>query len=378
MEDSYEYESVLGKSTKSSLFSDDEDAYEAFRQSIINSHRLEYDKTKLHFTGIKIYGYDLYLLKLYTDGKKEQGKKLFYINEEAQGMSKVLAFGYFDYTKKSFCLLANSIIRKTAFTERMLKNTSLKNQLPIFDGNRISKDVVCSASIAACWALGRESDYTAWRNTSRKTLSDTYLFYKDNEAEINDTKALFRQELSLKLDLDEDEIDNNSISKSFIHCRLEDEFYGKYSAEGDYDKNSGSIKVFAGAEFAVEVSSDFRYSEKDYQRRFFINHNCSTKGAKYTLKDDFLFDSIDTATTYIIGREAVGLNEWEETDGKTKLIDYLHQKSQRSIQRSSNNHMYYTTVDNEFVPNDNQIANIISLLQSPIQNVISGLLSSEQ
>lgn len=240
------------------------------------------------------------------------------------------------------------------------------------------KDVECSASIAACWALGKEADYTAWRNTSRKTLSDIYLFYKDNVAEINDTKALFRQELSLELDLDEDEIEYNSLNQSLIRCRLEDEFDGKYSAEGEYDKNSGSIKVFAGAEFAVEVSGNFRYSEKDYQRRFFINHNCSTQGAKYTLRDDFLFDSIDTATTYIIGREAEGLNEWEENDGKTKLIEYLYQKSQHSIQRSSNNQKYYTAVANEFKSNDNHIASVISLLQSPLQNLINGLRSSEQ
>lgn len=367
MEDSIEFEKVLGKPTKMSLFSDDEEAYAVFRQSIINTPRIEYDKTKLPFTGVKIYGYDLYLLKLYTDSKKEQGKKLFYIWDETEGLPKVLAFGYFDYVKKSFYLLANSIVRRTDFTERLLKTHRLKDQLPDFEGNRLLKDVECSASMAACWALGREADYTVWRNKSRKTLSDTYVFYKDNVEEINATRALYRQEFSLELNFDEEETEDDSIIESLIHCRLYDEFDGKYSAEGEYDVKTCSIKVYAGASFSVDASSNFRYSAKDYQRRYFINHNCSTKGSKYTLKDDYQFDSINTATTFIMGREANGLGEWEVEDSGTKLIEYLNQKSKHS-----------TSKDCESEKVDNRVANVISLLQSPLQNVISGLRASEQ
>ena len=97
-----DYEKVFGKPTKWSLFSEDEEDYEAFRQTIIDSPHYVYDKNKLPFTGVKVYGYDLYLLKLYSDKKKAEGKKLFYIKDETPGLAKVLAFGYFDYRKESF------------------------------------------------------------------------------------------------------------------------------------------------------------------------------------------------------------------------------------------------------------------------------------
>lgn len=113
-----DYEKVFGKPTKWSLFSEDEEAYEAFRQTIIDAPNYVYDKKKLPFSGVKVYGYDLYLLKLYSDKKKAEGKKLFYIKDETLGLAKVLAFGYFDYRKESFYLMANSLIRKTDFKRK--------------------------------------------------------------------------------------------------------------------------------------------------------------------------------------------------------------------------------------------------------------------
>ena len=188
---SEDYEKVFGKPTKWSLFSEDEEAYEAFRQTIIDSPHYVYDKRKLPFSGVKVYGYDLYLLKLYSDKKKAEGKKLFYIKDETPGLAKVLAFGYFDYRKETFYLMANSLIRKTEFQDRMKRHpvlnlpvTHLKaqseirkctseaqnehgqaTQLELFhpEGYRLKQDVSCPASVAAAFALGQEADFTKWR-----------------------------------------------------------------------------------------------------------------------------------------------------------------------------------------------------------------------
>lgn len=212
---SEDYEKVFGKPTKWSLFSEDEEAYEAFRQTIIDSPHSVYDKTKLPFTGVKVYGYDLYLLKVYIDKHKATGKELFYIKDETPGLAKVLAFGYFDTKKHSFYLMAYSLIRKTEFQEKMKRidalympvcklkaNSKIRKcdtdkqsdlQLELFhpEGYRLTQDVECSASLAAAYALGQEADFTKWKSMKGKTLDQIYNYY-NNTSEQNEIQNIWR------------------------------------------------------------------------------------------------------------------------------------------------------------------------------------------
>lgn len=84
-----------------------------------------------------------------------------------------------------------------------------------------------------------------------------------------------------------------------------------------------TIKVFSGAVFSTDVSSTLRYSLADYQRRTFIKEHCSTKKSKYTLKEDYYFDSADTAALYVMGQIVDGLSVWMTTEGKSleEIID---------------------------------------------------------
>ena len=213
---SQDYEKVFGKPTKWSLFSEDEEAYEAFRKTIVDAPHYVYDKSKLTFTGVKVYGYDLYLLKLAVDQKKAEGKKLFYIKDETPGLAKVLAFGYYNKNSQLFYLLANSLIRKTDFQQKMKKDSSLywpvyrllakseirkcdddakdeqgrALQLELFqpEGYRMIEDVDCSASLAAAYALGQEADFTKWKGMDGKTLAETYPFYSGSYSELIEIK----------------------------------------------------------------------------------------------------------------------------------------------------------------------------------------------
>ena len=378
---SEDYEKVFGKPTKWSLFSEDEEAYEAFRQTIIDSPHYMYDKDKLPFIGVKVYGYDLYQLKLSVDQKKAEGKRLFYIKDETPGLAKVLAFGY--YSNNTFYLMANSLIRKTEFQEKMKKIPSIywqihelqadsvirkcdvepkstqskSGQLELFspEGYRIIQDVECSASIAAAYVLGQEADYTKWKGIDGKPLPEVYTFYKGYTelAEIQGywSKLRFQKEESTRIIEDENGGHllaekiiiplkqllskkvitplvclNETIAEpireelSEIHCYLTGE---KYRAEGCYYVKENKIKVFAGAEFSIDVSSALRYSATDYKRRTFIKEHCSTKKSKYILKEDFCFDSLETATIYIMGQIVTGLWVWEAEDCRAlgEIID---------------------------------------------------------
>lgn len=375
-----DYEKVFGKPTKWSLFSEDEEAYEAFRQTIIDAPNYVYDKKKLPFSEVKVYGYDLYLLKLYSDKKKAEGKKLFYIKDETPGLAKVLAFGYFDYRKESFYLMANSLIRKTDFQEKMKRHPALNlsvtklkvqsenrkcdaegqaMQLELFrpEGYRIKQDVACSASIAAAYALGQEADFTKWKGMNGKSLAETYTFYQDI-SRLSEIKSIWESLRKLKEKTTPifDDVDDNHLladkiiipllrhkekeantptsSKtleietptrqapktsvlSVIRCYLVDLLTGKYKATGLYSVQDKTIKVLAGAVFSTDVSSTLRYSLADYQRRTFIKEQCSTKKSIYTLKEDFCFDSVDTAALYVMGQTVDGLSVWITVEGKS-------------------------------------------------------------
>lgn len=401
-----DYEKVFGKPTKWSLFSEDEEAYEALRQTIIDAPNYVYDKKKLPFTGVKVYGYDLYLLKLYSDKKKAEGKKLFYIKDETPGLAKVLAFGYFDYRKESFYLMANSLIRKTDFQEKMKRHPALNlsvtklkvqsenrkcdaegqaMQLELFrpEGYRIKQDVACSASIAAAYALGQEADFTKWKGMNGKSLAETYTFYQDI-SRLSEIKSIWESIRKLKEKTTPifDDVDDNhlladkiiipllrhkekeantptaptkvpkfeapkekTVAKkakastqkksvdtpveaptsrpqkstvlSVIRCYLVDLLTGKYKATGLYYVQEKTIKVLAGAVFSTDVSSTLRYSLADYQRRTFIKEQCSTKKSIYTLKEDYWFDSVDTAALYVMGQIVDGLSVWITVEGKS-------------------------------------------------------------
>lgn len=401
-----DYEKVFGKPTKWSLFSEDEEAYEALRQTIIDAPNYVYDKKKLPFTGVKVYGYDLYLLKLYSDKKKAEGKKLFYIKDETPGLAKVLAFGYFDYRKESFYLMANSLIRKTDFQEKMKRHPALNlsvtklkvqsenrkcdaegqaMQLELFrpEGYRIKQDVACSASIAAAYALGQEADFTKWKGMNGKSLAETYTFYQDI-SRLSEIKSIWESLRKLKEKTTPifDDVDDNHLLAdkiiipllrhkekeantpkaptkapkveapkekpvakkakastqkksddipveaptsrpqkttvlSVIRCYLVDLLTGKYKATGLYYVQEKTIKVLAGAVFSTDVSSTLRYSLADYQRRTFIKEQCSTKKSIYTLKEDYWFDSVDTAALYVMGQIVDGLSVWITVEGKS-------------------------------------------------------------
>ena len=404
---SEDYEKVFGKPTKWSLFSEDEEAYEAFRQTIIKAPNYVYNKEKLPFTGVKVYNYDLYLLKLYIDKHKATGKELFYIKDETPGLANVLAFGYFNTKSHSFYLMAYSLIRKTEFQDKMKKikalywpviklksNSETRKceteeqqdlQLELFnpEGYRLTQDVECSASLAAAYALGQEADFTKWKSMKGKTLAQVYNFY-NNTSEQNEIQSIWRCLHSLKIEntpifelvddnhlladkiiiplLRHKEKETNTskastktleveapkekpVAKkakastqkksvdtpveaptsqppkttvlSVICCYLVDLLTGKYKATGLYYVQEKTIKVLAGAVFSTDVSSIFRYSAAGYQRRTFIKYHCSTRNSKYTLKEDFLFNTVDTAATYVMGQIVNGYSVWKAEDGTT-------------------------------------------------------------
>ena len=402
-----DYEKVFGKPTKWSLFSEDEEAYEAFRQTIIDAPNYVYDKKKLPFTGVKVYNYDLYLLKLYIDKHKATGKELFYIKDETPGLANVLAFGYFNTKSHSFYLMAYSLIRKTEFQDKMKKikalywpviklksNSVIRKceteeqqdlQLELFhpEGYRLTQDVECSASLAAAYALGQEADFTKWKSMKGKTLAQVYNYY-NNTSEQNEIQSIWRCLRSLKVEntpivelVDDNhlladkivipllrhkekeantpktltkapevevpkekpvakkakastqkksvdtpvEVPTSRPQKatvlSVIRCYLVDLLTGKYKATGLYHVQEKTIKILAGAVFSTDVSSTLRYSLADYQRRTFIKEQCSTKKSIYTLKEDYWFDSVDTAALYVMGQIVDGLSVWITVDGKT-------------------------------------------------------------
>lgn len=357
MDESHEYEKVLGKATKCSLFSDEEEAYKALRQSIIDSPHSIYDKSKLPFTDIKIYNYDLYLLKLHCDKYKQEKKRLYYIKDDTPGEASVLAFGYFEEKENTFYLLANSLIRKTGFSDNILQipymykskmkfskgvtKRSVNLDSSISTGYRTTTDIPCSASFAASYVLGEKADYTKWKSLLGQPLSESYAYYVNNTAELVFIHKIWNDVCNPKpqlQDFDKHLLYDKIIApllffkqngktppkitnidyQSFIHCYLIDNSNDpKYHAEGFYNPKDRTINVVAGAELANDVISFMQYTIDDFERRGFIKEYCSTIRSKILLKKDYSFNMIDTATFYITGDVINGLKAWKTVSGKT-------------------------------------------------------------
>ena len=64
---SEDYEKVFGKPTKWTIFPEEEEVYEAFRQTIMDSPHYVYDKNKLPFSDINVIGNNLNIQKCSTD-----------------------------------------------------------------------------------------------------------------------------------------------------------------------------------------------------------------------------------------------------------------------------------------------------------------------
>lgn len=368
LSDLTEYEKVLGKPTRVSLFQDDEEAYQSLRQFIIDSPKETINNSRLPFEGVKLLNYDIYQLKCHCENKMAEGKKLFYIKREKDDSTICFAFGYYDERKDLFFLLNHSIINRTDYSDYLISQISDPCLLALrVQGRYVIDDVpFISASQAASVVLGKNVDFTAWIGPKKTSLADTYAKYKQPFIYINEAETLPKvkkvEPVPLPIAPAKEEYDPNLISKIIIgpllYHALERELSNALENEhvfhleihhvckvsGYYDEETNKFILLRGSMFARNLL-DYSYSlTSEYlTRQRLIKNSCIDNNSYYILFESFSCRTASVAASIVIGMKA-HYALWLDDKG-LQLSDYYPDKFTQSSVPSR-----YSLPNNEYVP----------------------------
>ena len=195
-----EIEKIFGKPTRMSLFHEDEESYNVFRQSIMDAPLFIYDKTILPFTDIRMgYSQQEKNIRISDDisnllfetiinpllshvnnnvEKTTNGKHTFKLEKE--GICK--AYGYYDFSSNYFYIMKGSVFTKNFGKSFSASNSGTTRKRMIENsctdmGNCyiVNNDFRCrTATSAASILMGKVSHYTYWIDDNGRSLADIF------------------------------------------------------------------------------------------------------------------------------------------------------------------------------------------------------------
>ena len=195
-----EIEKIFGKPTKMCLFSEDEESYRVFRQTIIDSPTYSYDKLIYPFDDnvkvtLKAKKYHLGILhnlssvlfqqiikplilhKMIFDEDNNDSKHIFrlFIKDVCN------ALGYYDYKANHFYIKKGSKFAKTSIIYSAAASSATRIRMieksctDMGDYYIVDDDFKCrTATSAASILMGKVSHYSYWVDGNGKGLMDIY------------------------------------------------------------------------------------------------------------------------------------------------------------------------------------------------------------
>ena len=239
-------------------------------------------------------------------------RHIFYIEED--GVCS--ASGYLEENSKQFFIQKGSLVSKESDII-YASSQSGKARLRFLDKACVlkthyycvSKDAKCrSASAAACYVLGRNADFTIWKDEKGKSLEEVY----PNRFFASQSRM---SQLPLIFPPDEPPL---------FHIVKTDDAKRFCRASGTYDSTENQFLILKDSILSLDVSSSYRYTAADYQRQKFIKLNCVKKSNGFVMKRDALCDSPSAAASFVLGRSANGWLEWKDESNRTLKEVYKH------------------------------------------------------
>lgn len=92
-------------------------------------------------------------------------------------------------------------------------------------------------------------------------------------------------------------------------------------ADAQGELTSDGFVVFKNSKAAIEVVKSMTQNFISFRQKLIDEHVLVYEKDFYIFSDDYIFSSPSTAATIVMGRNANGLTEWKNTNGKT-LKDY--------------------------------------------------------
>ena len=343
-----EFEKLFGSPKRVNLF-DTEKEYNELRQYIMSEPQVTSLNNELPFDGVEISSTNDYIhhesntikdsvigdvlvalirkrqVFINPDKKKvsiEDDKHLFFIKESGVCDAK----GYYDEVQKYFYICKDSLV--SLDTDIIYKTIDKENAREKFlskickEDNgyyRVIRDAKCrSASAAACYVLGYESDQNSWKDSDGKTLYEIY-------------PAIFSLPIKERI---VEQVKNARVEKTKIkkaqsiqaprYYYISREGIGERScnARGEYDKVNNKFVILAGSELAHEVTASYKYSASDIKRKKFIQQYCGlTRSANGYISSDFKLEkdgvcnSPEEAACFVLGEFVNGCEVWISKDG---------------------------------------------------------------
>lgn len=365
-----EFEKIFGAPTeRPTLFSPDDEQYNALRQYIINAPSLSYDKTSLPFNDVKVEPFEMYLRRKSIEDAESRGYHVFYLKSNRLGDSYD-AMGYFDKEQSQFVLMKASKFKISPLFKQLIASRPLYVRAVFSYSNDICtvlEDVHCpTVSVAASYVMGCRSDLFAWidqRGNKIDAIFDCFnnpciLQYERDSIAESKPKESVKVEDNPKQKVLVNAVPTSSASKKEdkthpVPGSLEGNQNKIYSiktpkvnpelkpstqapaiqifyiereiingirckASCYYDAASDKIVLQKDSLLALDVSSQARFSTTNGDRRMFLNQHCNKTPFGYTLKRDTLCDNPSKAAYYVSSiMPANGWMVWKDKNGKS-------------------------------------------------------------
>jgi hypothetical protein len=88
-------------------------------------------------------------------------------------------------------------------------------------------------------------------------------------------------------------------------------------ADGQGEPTSDGFVVFKGSKAAATIVNSMSSNFIKFRQKLIEEDILLDKGEFYEFSDDYIFSSPSTAAVIVMGRNANGLTEWKQKDGKT-------------------------------------------------------------
>lgn len=254
------------------------------------------------------YNEDVEALK-YAESSSGELPHFFYFEKE--GVCK--ATGFLHTKDNGFVIIRGSTFQWTSSNNICLSSYDTlrvefikKSCVDIGGRYVVTEDTLCkSASTAAAILCGQSLTYLCWKDKEGKTLKDIYpqKFYFYSSSSSLSSKVKIREGLKVSLHF------------FYIRNYSDDTYY--CDAVGYYDVKNNKFIVKKDSCFAVDVPLSFKYTSSWQLRRLFLNKECRKEECGYILKRDYMFKTPTLAATYVLGKEADGLNAWRDENNCT-------------------------------------------------------------
>lgn len=181
-----EYEKIFGVETRETLFSADDEEYNALRQEILDAKREFNPKKSLPFEGIQLLAYDDFKRHEVVRLAEKQGYRIFYIRNTRNSKLVTYGAGYFNPRDSKFYVLKDCFFEESSYFNNLCNKLYGIKKLSFIDSFRKDSGTMTekrlhvyeSASLAASYYRGERTTFREWRDDRGKTLDAYYPKYK--------------------------------------------------------------------------------------------------------------------------------------------------------------------------------------------------------